>query len=231
MVAAGIMSIVMMGFLSMQTVQQRSMLVVQTSISRNMLQLQLQQALVSSAALTNTQKYSNNTAFANCYAPGTGTTCMAGTNLPFDLLGPMGSAPIAGAGSGSKVYYDYTGAPCTTPSPQCLFQVYATYNASCASGTSCDTPTALTAQYTIQQVPGITPVGGTPLKTLTSSAIALSTSGGSGGATNRPWLCHCRVSGSISTFTSSQSGKVCVSYVEPNFSNLIEDTWTCTPLQ
>lgn len=173
MLGAALLGILSMAFLSMQSMQQKSQLAVQTGITRNMLQLQLQQALVSNAAISKTladTADSGNVALKNCMLP-SGTTCIQTSSLGFYLFDPLGNK-IAGAGSSSPLRYDYMGSPCTTASPRCLFRVYSSFTSVCPSGSPCSNP-AVTSTFTIDQDPGVTPVGGTPLKPLQSQPIAM----------------------------------------------------------
>lgn len=178
-IMVGVMGVVMMGFVSMQSAQQKMTMGTQTAISRNALQLQLQQTLVSAGAMARTMAYADdpgNLALKECLHP-SGNSCVQ-TNSPqgFFLIDATGSK-IAGAGSKAPVLYDYTGTPCQTANSQCLFQVYTQYTATCPNNASpCSSP-SVTATYTISQDPKVTPPGGVALKTVTGPSILLSAVG------------------------------------------------------
>ena len=69
---------------------------------------------------------------------------------------------------------------CTQASPQCLFRVYAEYQAICPIIASC-TPAQASVQvrFTIDQDPSITPLGGTPLAALITPGVFVSAAGSS----------------------------------------------------
>jgi hypothetical protein len=143
----------------------------QTVITKNMLQLQLQQALLSPATLAKTVADTSdpgNVTLAKCLS---GAACTATTATGFVLFDPMGNK-ISGTPA-QPLLIDYSGASCAAASAQCLFQVITTYAASCPVASPC-TNANVTATYSIQQAPGISPVGGTMQKPISSQPISLS---------------------------------------------------------
>ncbi len=181
MVGMGVMTVAMTAFMAMQSYQQKMMLNNQSVMARNLLQLRIERYLGDPSSLTKTLATNVNTGLISCLKSPvscTQTTAPQGFNL-IDATNTKIAGSVAFTSSAtatSAVLYDYNGAPCTTPSPQCLFQAYTTYSATCPSGTSpCPNP-SVTAQYTVAQAPGITPVGGTPLKTVTSQPILIAAS-------------------------------------------------------
>jgi hypothetical protein len=183
MIAAAVMAILIVQQMSMQAAQQKAAVATQTVISRNMMQIQLQQNLVSPISMQNTLADvtdPGNVALATCLQP-VGNSCVQTTAAQGFYLIDVLKNKVAGSGSSSPLLYDYNGALCTTPSPQCLFQVFTTYSAVCPGGVSpCSNP-IVTGMYTIQQNPAVTnPVGGTPLRVVTSQPIPLTSSGFNG---------------------------------------------------
>jgi hypothetical protein len=179
MISAAVTGILMVAFLSMQSTQQRSTAAIQTFVARNMLQLQLQQALINSSAINYTLSDatdSGNVALKSCLQP-IGASCAQTTSPRGFSLYDGTNAKISGSGSSAVLRYDQFGAPCLTASSQCLFEVYTEFSAVCPGGVSpCATP-GVTATYTIQLAPGITPVGGTLLKKLVSQPVSLPVNG------------------------------------------------------
>ena len=176
----GVVGVIAVGLISAQVQTQNTSLVIQTMAARNLLQIQLQQSLINPGAVNQTllDTSAGNVALKNCLRH-SGNSCVQITDNGFYLLDPSGSR-VSGSGSSAALLYDYTGAQCAVASSQCLFQVFTTYTARCPGATPCSNPT-VTAKYTIQQAPGITPAGGIPLKKLTSQTIVINDSG-SGGA-------------------------------------------------
>jgi Tfp pilus assembly protein PilE len=184
MVAAVIMGIVMMSFLSMQSNQQKAQSSAQSQVTRNMLQILMQQTFLDQAALTKAIEdttHAGNVALKKCLQP-SGATCDQTASPQGFVLYDNSGTPIAGAGSSAPILYDDNGSPCAAAAPKCIFQIYVTYSALCPGGTSpCSNP-SVTASYTIQSSTGINPKGGTPLKPIQSQAIPIVyTAGGGGG--------------------------------------------------
>jgi hypothetical protein len=223
MVGMAVMAIGMLAFMQMQGVQQTSAISNQTLISRNLLQLQLQQLLANNAALTRTTNDSNpadvgNQSLKSCIQI-VGTSCNQTVGpVGFYLFDPLGNK-ITGAGNAAPIRYDYRGSLCNpqVASPQCLFEVYTEYIATCPSGVSpCSAP-FVTATFTIQQSPGITPIGKTPLKPLKSGAIPLTTSGESSGGPSsivtQTFGCPCNCGGPCNAVITHNLNKMVVAGV------------------
>jgi len=66
LMASGVMSIVALVFASQMISQKKATLQIQTVVTRNLLQMRLQQALTRSSTLTTTANHSSNTTFTNC---------------------------------------------------------------------------------------------------------------------------------------------------------------------
>lgn len=181
LVAAGIMSMTVMAFLAMQSVQSKSNVSTQTLISRNLLQLQIQQALVNPGAIMKSMAdtSSGNVELKKCLVP-TGNSCTQ-TSAPagFVLIDAQGTR-ISGGSPSDPARYDHTGAPCSSAGSRCLLEVYTEYQATCRNGTSPCSNADVLAKYTIRQAPGVTAIGGTPLAPYTSPQITLSAIGTGG---------------------------------------------------
>lgn len=178
MIAAVIMGVIMMAFVSMQSNQQKSQSTAQALISRNMLQLVLQANVVNPVALQKTLQdttHAGNVALKNCLQP-SGASCQQ-TSAPvgFVLYDDAGTA-IAGEGASAPILYDDAGARCPTASAKCIFQIFTTFNARCPAASPCANP-SVTAVYTLQVPPQ---AGTTPLKTIQSQSIPVVYNGGGG---------------------------------------------------
>ena len=142
-------------------------------MTRNMLQLRVERYLADSNALSKTLADASNSTLKNCLS--TTPNCTAVSAKGFALFDAT-NMKIAGAGSGSPVRYDINGASCTTASSHCVFEVFTTYTSTCPGTSPCTNP-SVTTQYTIQQAVGVSPIGGTPLRTISSPEVPLTASG------------------------------------------------------
>jgi hypothetical protein len=183
LVAAAMLSVLMLSFMSFQQWQQKTILSSQAVMSRNFLQLRVERYLLDPTLLNKTfsDPGLGNVALNNCIN-GFGSppviSCAAATGKGFSLVDPWG-VRIAGTSIVDPVRYDYSGAPCAVASAQCLFAVYTTYSATCPAASPCSNP-IVTAQYNIDQAPGITPVGGMPLKNVAGQPLPLRGAAGQG---------------------------------------------------
>lgn len=167
-------SIILLGIASMQSSMQKAAAATQTLISRNMIQLIIQQSLLKASSLTNNTMI-NDTVLMTCVYGGN-CTAVSSPGNNFKLYDPQGNQVAGLDGGGNPIRYDYTGALCTVASPQCIFEVLTTYTATCSGPSPC-VNAQVAATFTIQQTAGITPVGGTPLKKISNTSPLLSPQG------------------------------------------------------
>lgn len=182
-VALGVIGIGAAVFMSTQSNQQKSLNGSQLTLTRNMLQIQLQQSLINPGAMAVTLSHTadtGNAGFKACLQP-TGASCAhQPTPKGFSLYEP-GGTKIAGSGAGEVLRYDTSGQPCTTASSQCSIEVFTEYKALCpGAAATCANP-SVTAAYTIQSAAGVNPPGGLVPKPLRSGEIPLSVAGLSAG--------------------------------------------------
>ena len=170
MIALAIMSISMMGFLQMMATQHQASSFTQSVSTRNLMQTQIERYIVDPNALTQTMADvadAGNVALNNCYNA-VGASCVEALNVPFYMLDAQ-NVKITGIDT-APIRYDINGSICAGPaSPNCMFEVFTSYESRCPGASPCGSPSVLTVTYTIRQAPGLTTAGVTPLKVVSKT--------------------------------------------------------------
>lgn len=167
-----ILSIVMVSMASMFNMQQKLIAYNQTLFTRNMLIIQLQQAIINPKSWKRTKEDNldaGNVWLTKCLEPNGNSCTQTSSSHGFIFYDGIGNK-LSGSGPASPLYYSYSGEPCSAPSSTCLFSVYTLFMAKCSFGTTCSNPN-VSISFSINQIDGIHPIGGKSIGDYSSSYI------------------------------------------------------------
>lgn len=172
MVAVGLSSIAILILLQLSSLQTNFSQQSKLQIVKTQIQLKIERELGVPATIEKTIDKAVNVDFKNCYPKASSTTACDTAKRDVAIFDSNG-IQISGT-EAFPVYYNQYGEICTTPSSECVFQVFTKFRSVCPSNAStCDRTIGLGLSYVIDQIPGQTPLGGITIRKVTSPYIPI----------------------------------------------------------